>query len=368
VDQLIEADPYGVLTYGDAASLSRSSCACLVRALDKLSRSNPWFRSENWQARSIGALARPDMVNEFRAILNSPDAGFAVRSVVVDALLWGTPIPEMLPDLEAVLVRQASPYAERVHAFSALLRLSDTGKAAICNAFQTLLGNTANNLRLRVQIVQAFYGNPYGPADVIALVNESLSADETVGRGLLWTLADKVPVTDLPAILDGIDPPSSEEAGFDRRSWEAGSFYARILVRAWRGPDAFDSARAMGWLRKRRAFREGHDESRARDLRAAMRDTPDRLRALAKDFFGTVPIDADRWLAYDGFREAILYELNADALVDIIVEEVDAAEPGSDRRLFLYYVGFSLSYQAEHRMARQFSMIFTRELIWRRLS
>jgi hypothetical protein len=31
-DQLIDADPYGVLTYGDAASLSRSSCARLEPA------------------------------------------------------------------------------------------------------------------------------------------------------------------------------------------------------------------------------------------------------------------------------------------------------------------------------------------------
>jgi hypothetical protein len=142
--------------------------------------------------------------------------------------------------------------------------------------------------------------------------------------------------------LDGIDLPSSDEG-----SWEAGSFYARILVRAWRGPDAFDPARAVGWLRKRAAFISGRGGSRARDLRAAMRDTTDRLRALAKDFFGTVPIDADRWLAYHRFREAILYELNADALADIVVDEMDATEPGSDRRLFLYDVGFSLSYQAE---------------------
>ena len=74
-DQLIEVDPYGVLTYGDVASLSASSCAGLMRALDKLSRSNPWFRSGNWQARPIGALARPDMINEFRVILNNPAAG-----------------------------------------------------------------------------------------------------------------------------------------------------------------------------------------------------------------------------------------------------------------------------------------------------
>jgi predicted NACHT family NTPase len=63
-DELIEADPYGVLTYGDAASLTPSSCACLVRAHDRLSKENPWFRSGNWQSRSIGARARPDMVGE----------------------------------------------------------------------------------------------------------------------------------------------------------------------------------------------------------------------------------------------------------------------------------------------------------------
>ena len=36
-DQLVEADPYGVLTYGDAASLQPSVCARLVKSLDRLS-------------------------------------------------------------------------------------------------------------------------------------------------------------------------------------------------------------------------------------------------------------------------------------------------------------------------------------------
>jgi predicted NACHT family NTPase len=357
-DQLIEADPYGVLTYGDAASLSSSSCAGLIRALDKLSHANPWFRSGNWQARPIGALARPDMVNAFRAILSSQDAGFGVRSVVVEALSLGTPIPEMLPDLAAVLVRQASPYAERVHALSALLRLGDAGKAAIRNAFQTQLGSTANDLRLRAEIARAFYGNPYGPTDVINLVNELLRTNETVVRGTFWTLGDNVPVTDLPAILDGIDPPSSDQAGLDGGSWEAGSFYSRILVRAWRESDAFDPVRAMGWLRKRIAFK---GEGRARGLRAAMHDMPNRLQALANHFFGTLPIDADRWLAYRRFREAILDELNAGALADIVIEQMDSAEPGSDRRLFLYELGFVLSYQADvQHGAAVFDELYTR--------
>ncbi len=77
-DRLIDADPYGVLTYGDAASLSASSCAHLVRALGRLSQMDPWFRSGNWQSPAIAALSRADMAEEFRAVLQSDDTGFGV--------------------------------------------------------------------------------------------------------------------------------------------------------------------------------------------------------------------------------------------------------------------------------------------------
>jgi predicted NACHT family NTPase len=153
-DQLIAADPYGVLTYGDAASLSPSACAHLVRELDRLSKSNPWFRSGNWQSLPIGALARPDMVQEFRAVLNNPASGFGIRSVVIDALALGTPIPEMIPDLAEVLERHASPFAERAHALSALLRLGDAGKQTARDAYRTTLRQTFNDLRLRVEIIR----------------------------------------------------------------------------------------------------------------------------------------------------------------------------------------------------------------------
>src|SRR5207302_9115023 len=49
-DRLIDTDPYGVLTYGDAGSLAQSSCAHLVRALGELSQADPWFRSGNWRS------------------------------------------------------------------------------------------------------------------------------------------------------------------------------------------------------------------------------------------------------------------------------------------------------------------------------
>ncbi|MET4356426.1 putative NACHT family NTPase [Bradyrhizobium sp. RT9b] len=346
-DELIEADPYGVLTYGDAASLTPSSCACLVRALDRLSKENPWFRSGNWESKSIGGLARLDMVGEFRTVLNHPDSGFGVRSVVVDALALGTPIPVMLADLAAVLARQTSPFAERARALAALLRYGADGETAMKQVFDSALGKTANDLRLRTEIICALYGRPYGAAEVVALLNDAQTGEETASSAIFWKLADGIPLADLAAVLDGIVALDDESKRFDRRGWEVGSLYARVLVRAWRAPGLFNPERAIAWLRKRVTFKGGHTESRARDLRAAMRETPERLTQLAQHFFRTVPLDENQWLSWHRFREVILFELNADALLDIVFEELRAAAPGSDRRVLLCEVAFSLCYQAK---------------------
>ena len=56
-ERLIDADPYGVLTYGDAASLSRTFCARLVRALGRLSRTDPWFRAGSYGSPAIAGLS-----------------------------------------------------------------------------------------------------------------------------------------------------------------------------------------------------------------------------------------------------------------------------------------------------------------------
>lgn len=305
-DALIEADPYGVLTYGDAASLTPSSCACLVRSLDRLSNENPWFRSGNSESKSIGGLVRPDMVGEFRAILNNPNSGFGVRSVVVDALMLGTISPEMVTDLAAVLARQASPCAERLHALVALLRYGAAGETAIKDVFASHLAKTTNDIRLRAEIIRALYGRPYGAADIAALLNDSQTGEEPAGSGMFWNLADAIPAADLPAVLDGIVPAADDSKGLSRRGWDAGSFYARALVRARRAPGPFDLARALGWLRKRVAFKGGNYESRGRGLREAMRETPDRLTQLTQHFFRTVPLDGNEWLAWNRFREGLM--------------------------------------------------------------
>lgn len=355
-NELIEADPYGVLTYGDAASLSPSACACLVRALDRLSHENPWFRSGNWQAKTIGGLARKDMVPEFRAILANPASGFGVRSVVVDALALGPPLPEMLPDIAAVVEREASPYAERAHALAALKRLGEPGKAALRNAYPQL-SKSANAIRLRAEVILALYGDPYDATDAAALINDCFESADLVGSGALWALRDNLPLADLPRVLDGVIVPDRARSGFDRPRWEVGSLYAHLLVRAWEAPGALDPEHALGWLRKRALFKGG--EGRARGLRTAMQDRPERLTDIARHFFRTVPFDEQCWYAFHQFREAILFELNTDALLELVLDELSAATADSDRQLLLFEFAIALCLQATHPRANE---VFT--VLW----
>jgi hypothetical protein len=344
-DQMIEADPYGVLTYGDAASLTRSSCAYLVQALGRLSKTNPWFRLGNWQSPSIGGLARNDMVEDFRAVLNDLTAGFGIRSVVVDALAMGAPMPAMKPDLAAILIRKQSPYAERAHALRALLRLGDDGKAAVIDAYRTGLGVTADGFRLGAEIIERLYEH-FGPRDIVNLINEAMIVGIGRSTGMFWTLADKLPLGDLPFVLDGVNLPTRDNRAPDRDAWEAGSFYARILVRAWRAPGMFDAGRTFVWLRKRQAFSGMQNGSRARDLRAAMQEAPEKLRALAEHFLQTLVADENRWLSLNRFREATFYEFSTDALLDLLLGHIPAEEKGSDRELFFYEACFGLAYSA----------------------
>ncbi len=257
VDRLIDTDPYGVLTYGDAASLTRSSCAHLVRALGKLSETDPWFRSGNWQSPAIGALSRADMVDEFRAVLRSDTSGFAVRSIVVEAAAIGMPMPALKEDLVDVVLRTQSPYAERLSALIALLRIGPEGKAAAESAFHQL-GADVSALRLKAEMIHRMYGEPFGPADITMLLTGIAdSSDETV-TGVLYALAEHMPLGDIPTVLDGLQPAKHATDANWRNGWEVARFVDRLLIRAWRDIINIEPARALQWLRLRNSYSGGY--------------------------------------------------------------------------------------------------------------
>jgi len=344
-DRLIDADPYGVLTYGDAASLTRSSCAQLVRALGELSEADPWFRSGNWQAASIGGLSRRDMTQEFQAVLRSQTSGFAVRSIVVEALATGTPQPAMKDDLAAVLVRNQSTFAERLFALRALMRLGVEGETAIGSAYGAL-GRDDSAIRLRAEIIGTLYGRTFGPAEIIQLLNDTWSGDGRTTSHVLYTLAEKIPLADLPAVLDGVPPVASHEHVRRRSAWDVAAFYERILTRAWDSDFPFDPDHALKWLEVRRSMRGAYTGGHGEGLRAAIRARPERLQALADRFLLSFVVDDYSWLRLTRFREATFFEISADDLLDYVVRHMRNSPRGSAKEVFLYEAALSLCYQA----------------------
>jgi predicted NACHT family NTPase len=343
-DELIEADPYGVLTYGDAASLTPSACRVLIRALAKLSQTNPWFRSEQGRSPAIGALARPDMVDELRAVLRGADSGFGARSVVIDAFWLGAPAPAAIPELAAAFADESLPYVPRLHALYALERLGDAGRQAATQVFAGL-GQSLNGMRLRADSILQLYGAPLGPSDVMALIGDALAAANLEATGIFWTFADKLPVHELPMILDGIQV-AKHQGGYHKGRWEVGAFYSRILKREWLGNKTFNPNQALKWLYKSWSLNQHRVESRSSELRAAMIGAPERLQALADEFLSSLNADDDSWRTFLRFGDSTLHAFPPTTMLDLVIKHMESASPGSPKQLFLYDIAFNLAYQA----------------------
>jgi hypothetical protein len=343
-ERLIDADPYGVLTYGDAASLSQTLCARLVRALERLSRTDPWFRSGNYRSPAIAALARADMVDEFRAVLQSPDAGFGVRGIVVEAAALGEPLPALRDDLARVLETRTLPYAQRFYALMALLRLGDDGRTSILHASHSVFGTDLASLKLRAEAIGSLYGDPFGPADVARLTDDILSSADEADVGVLWNLPSRLPLADLPAVLDAIQVPARDAHAERSNDREVAAFFERTLLRVLEAPDAIDPARLLAWLRKLREFARA--SSNRDELQAALREHPDRLEGMLAHFLESFVPDDHRWLELSRFREAVFFEIGPDQLIEGMLTAMAAEPVCSPRELFFYEAALSLSYAA----------------------
>lgn len=345
-ERLIDADPYGVLTYGDAASLSRALCVRLVRALGRLSRTDPWFRSGNYGSPAIAGIARADMVNEFRAVLQSPDAGFGLRGIVIEAMALGAPLPGLRDDLARVLETESLPYAQRVYALVALLRQGDQGKACVLHTCRTVLGTDLASLRLRAEAIGRLYGDPFGPSDVVRLTDDIIASVDEADVGVLWNISSSVPLADLPAILDAIKTPTADPGAEPRNIREVAALFQRLLLRILQATDTIDPARLLAWLRKRMALAETYSRSEGDELKQALRSHPERLEATLAYFLQSFVPDDRSWLRLSRFREAVFFEIGPDRLIAGIITAMATERAGSPSELFFYEAALSLSYQA----------------------
>lgn len=117
--RFIEADPYGVLRYGDAGSLADDQIQQLLRALPIQAKGDPLFRSEDWDLEIGKSLARESLKEDIVALMADKDASYQLTTVILESVK-GTPLAAQIRDnLRELALDGAETYVERLRAAEA---------------------------------------------------------------------------------------------------------------------------------------------------------------------------------------------------------------------------------------------------------
>ncbi len=103
-ERCVLTDPYGFLRYGDTSSLGAQSARHLLSALAKLADEDPYFRSEDWNVRSVAGLARPELKSEIVTLITSPQRHIQLSTLVLESLAGSSLVDQIVPELLDLVV------------------------------------------------------------------------------------------------------------------------------------------------------------------------------------------------------------------------------------------------------------------------
>ena len=116
-EAIIAVDSYAVLANGDPSRLSPRSKLLLLDGLVALSAEDPFFRRNDfWRSFSASGFFTADTVDAVRFILNQPEDGGHLKSLVFQLLEGSSAIDDLVPELENHLLDPASTENVRVGA------------------------------------------------------------------------------------------------------------------------------------------------------------------------------------------------------------------------------------------------------------
>jgi hypothetical protein len=151
--RVIAADPFGLLRYGETALLDGAQAASLLDALERLAHADPYFRAQDWDARSAKGLAQPSLAHRIDAILADASSNFHLRTLLLEAIK-DTPLAVSLSaTLEKIVLDDTRNYAEREEALEAVF--PHRGRSFWQLAAQNLVDQASeNSARLARRLIE----------------------------------------------------------------------------------------------------------------------------------------------------------------------------------------------------------------------
>ena len=303
----IDADPYAVLRYGDAATLGLKRARDLLATLTKLSERDPYFRAEDRDRHPASGLMRLELKDSVRAIIEVSSGSAHLRLLLLEAIA-GTALAEDLAEaLEAILFDHNRLYAERSLSRNALQSVG------ACRDWEHVIGQLVatenpNSAQLACDILVDMGAGAVSTETAIETVLAHLCVTANrVGdfgsHGIRYVpdhLFDDLDPAQVAELLDGLSErarPLIRGAGYSAQSYAA-DLVRRLVVRFLEAGTTVEPARLWSWIDWLDGHR-GYKREIKRQLSEKFRDNP-TLRLPLIEYVLLAPCAKNTWLA--GFR------------------------------------------------------------------
>lgn len=232
-ERFIKVDPYGVLLYGEAKSLTPCSRKLLLNHLGKLAITEPWYRQYMYENDYLSGLICNQLVDAVIPILISETTHYSFRVLILEALAEGEYILELEEACYEVLGLPDLTYIEHRAALGAISKFPEPNKARLKSFFDAST-KSETDVRLKADMLSFFYGKVLHVEDFINTLMLALQCKEEVAGGWLWKLELIPTLVDIPAILDTVlvnKKYESYEISFHSNDYDVGAIYQSLLER-----------------------------------------------------------------------------------------------------------------------------------------
>ena len=253
----IAADPYAVLRYGDAETLSLEAARELLDGLKKLSKEDPYFRSEDWGRHRVSGLMRPELKEEIVGIISTSEQHVQLRTLLLEAMAGAVLASELVEVLDEIMVDPDRCYDERAAAADAirsanehddweaivirLLKLGDEDSARLACEFIDDVGAGAVSISTSVETVFAHLGlsvSRFPQSDEESIWNMRRSLFSDLDGNQLCILLDE--------IADGVQVLT--HVADDAARAEVANLVVRLTAIVLEAEQAIEPKRIWAWI------------------------------------------------------------------------------------------------------------------------
>ena len=330
----VKKDPFGILIYGDPANLTKNQRLALLNNLEIYSKTDPWFRKD-WSEKQLGALSGPEMIESFKNILQNPEAGFHLKSIVLDAIAHGPPLESLGEILISIIREPTNQIEERIMAVDAFLNVAESRKEELIKIFEEISKKEKELFRLRIKIVDKLYSTLGKEAVCNILYDFSLS-DKEESFGFLYTLEGIVPIEELPFVLNFLLSTLKKPLSPNLRNFiDLEYFYLRVLQRILESTLEKQPSEIWKWLY---GFYKIFRSTPSKNVYIAkwLKKNKNIALEMFKIGFNELDDDEQGFLFFSDYQKIMMDSVGIKDLILFILNILKTLQIFSKKHLFLY--------------------------------